>query len=404
MASKLTDIHPGQNELGEGVSLVHRGANRRRFLLAKSDELDTDVAEILAVPVAKEAALLDAVRASGGDESVEKAAATVARAHAALTDAYSDATPEQRAALAKAVGELMSDEPDDDEPDVDVDEDNDEKVMKAYEEIVKSFTAEQRQEMARSGEALTDGSYPIPDREYLERAIHAVGRGKNNSHGAIRAHIVKRAKALGAESLLPDTWEDVTKEADMPETETTVPIKKDDGTWDLSGVPEEQRTAFEAILKSHDDELAELRKQAEVEQTKAEEALKIAKAEQETRLTREFVEKSAGLAQLAKSDDEFGVVLRDIAKAEQDGHLAEGTYAKLETVLKAANEQIEKGDLYAETGRTGTTAGAGDAQARLDSAAAELRKSDSNLTKAQSVAKALENDPSLYTAIKKEQG
>lgn len=67
------------------------------------------------------------------------------------------------------------------------------------------YSAEDRRKMAASGAAMPDGSYPIANRADLENAIHAVGRG-SGSHTAIRAHIVKRAKALGAADLLPDDW------------------------------------------------------------------------------------------------------------------------------------------------------------------------------------------------------
>ena len=52
---------------------------------------------------------------------------------------------------------------------------------------------------------MPDGSYPIADSEDLDNAIHAVGRG-GADHDAIRAHIIKRAKALGLTSRIPDNW------------------------------------------------------------------------------------------------------------------------------------------------------------------------------------------------------
>lgn len=62
-----------------------------------------------------------------------------------------------------------------------------------------------RDDMAKSGAAMPDGSYPIKDAEDLANAIHAVGRG-NADHNAIRAHIIARAKALGLSSQIPDNW------------------------------------------------------------------------------------------------------------------------------------------------------------------------------------------------------
>jgi len=62
-----------------------------------------------------------------------------------------------------------------------------------------------RDEMAKKGEAMADGSYPIGDEDDLKKAIKAVGRG-DASHDSIRAHIIKRAKALKLSSLIPDNW------------------------------------------------------------------------------------------------------------------------------------------------------------------------------------------------------
>lgn len=50
--------------------------------------------------------------------------------------------------------------------------------------------------------AMSDGAFPIRNRSDLERAIHALGRAKNPD--AVKAHIRKRAKALGAEAWLKE--------------------------------------------------------------------------------------------------------------------------------------------------------------------------------------------------------
>lgn len=62
-----------------------------------------------------------------------------------------------------------------------------------------------RDKMAKSGEAMSDGSYPIADEEDLNNAIRAVGRG-GADHDAIRRHIIKRAKAIGHSDAIPDNW------------------------------------------------------------------------------------------------------------------------------------------------------------------------------------------------------
>jgi hypothetical protein len=69
--------------------------------------------------------------------------------------------------------------------------------------IFESYSDEQRMELADKGFALSDGSYPIKDLKDLKNAIMAYGRSKDQPRTA--KFIVKRAKALGAEDLIPDT-------------------------------------------------------------------------------------------------------------------------------------------------------------------------------------------------------
>jgi hypothetical protein len=76
-------------------------------------------------------------------------------------------------------------------------------------EVKGKYTAEQQREMLDKGEAYrnADGepSYPIGDSEDLSNAIHAVGRG-GAEHDAIRAYIIRRARALGHSDMIPDNW------------------------------------------------------------------------------------------------------------------------------------------------------------------------------------------------------
>lgn len=68
----------------------------------------------------------------------------------------------------------------------------------------EKYPAADRKKMADEGTALPDGSFPIADVEDLHNAIQAIGRAKDPA--AAKAHIKKRAAALGAESVLPESW------------------------------------------------------------------------------------------------------------------------------------------------------------------------------------------------------
>ena len=70
--------------------------------------------------------------------------------------------------------------------------------------LKRAFTEQQRGEMAKDGTALADGSFPISTKEDLANAIQAFGRASDKA--AAKRHIMQRAKALGAESLIPATW------------------------------------------------------------------------------------------------------------------------------------------------------------------------------------------------------
>ena len=80
-------------------------------------------------------------------------------------------------------------------------------ISNAYAEVelvvMENYDTEQRKEMASKGLALPDGSFPIKNLEDLKNAIQAYGRAKDQSKAA--KFIAKRAKALSAEDLIPDT-------------------------------------------------------------------------------------------------------------------------------------------------------------------------------------------------------
>jgi prohead serine protease len=91
-------------------------------------------------------------------------------------------------------------------------------VMKGEEyEYKRTFSAEQRRELARSGKAMPDGSFPIVNKEDLSNAIGLAGNASDP--GAARAHIRRRARALGATDMIPDTW-DKKKAAKRPDEDS----------------------------------------------------------------------------------------------------------------------------------------------------------------------------------------
>lgn len=70
--------------------------------------------------------------------------------------------------------------------------------------LKRDFTTMQREADAKEGVAMPDGSFPIANVHDLHNAIDLVGRATDPS--AAKAHIIGRAKALGAHGSLPQAW------------------------------------------------------------------------------------------------------------------------------------------------------------------------------------------------------
>ena len=70
--------------------------------------------------------------------------------------------------------------------------------------LKREFSAEQRRSAAESGAALPDGSFPIHNKSDLHNAMQAIGRAKDPAKA--KAHIRRRAKALGLSGELSDAF------------------------------------------------------------------------------------------------------------------------------------------------------------------------------------------------------
>lgn len=78
------------------------------------------------------------------------------------------------------------------------------KALEAELATKRLYSRERRMSMAESGEAMEDGSFPIADEADLSNAIQAHGRAADVD--AAKAHIMKRAKELGLEEMIPEEW------------------------------------------------------------------------------------------------------------------------------------------------------------------------------------------------------
>lgn len=166
-----------------------------------------------------------------------------------------------------------------------------------------------------------------------------------------------------------DEEEDDEDEDDEDEAETSKgdPLAKAD-------------PAVKALIEKQAKAISKAEKRAEAAEA-------VAKAERKERLRKEFVEKAKTLPMISDTPDDFGALLEEASEK-----LSEDDYKKFEGLLKAANEQITKSNLFDEIGNGGL----GSVNASVEAKANELRKADPTLSEAQAIARAYEMNPALY--------
>lgn len=240
---------------------------------------------------------------------------------------------------------------------------------------------------------------------------------KNPTDGDGRSTIP--AKTSHEESdMAPKTDDDVISKDELPpevvayiealEDELDA-VSKDDDTPtepEPSGAPDEEDEEEEDEEDSTDVEKAlakadpavravieKMQKQSERDRKRIEKAEKAAEAERTERRRRDFVTKAEQLPMISTNKDELGELLRRVDDLDPK------TAEKIETLFKAANEQIRKSNLFTEVGKTGGAISIGES---VDKAAKEIMGKDPKLTYEQAVAKAYDENPALYDEEVKE--
>ena len=71
---------------------------------------------------------------------------------------------------------------------------------------------DEREAMAKKGEAMPDGSFPVRNVEDLKNAISSYGRSKEADRAKVRKHIQKRANALKVRHMIPEEWKNLSSQ------------------------------------------------------------------------------------------------------------------------------------------------------------------------------------------------
>ena len=181
----------------------------------------------------------------------------------------------------------------------------------------------------------------------------------------------------------------VKKETLKMANPVSIPVsfsKRDDGSYDLTGVPEEMQATVEQLCKAQD---TAVQKAVELEE--------ILKAERDERLRRDYIEKAEKeFPSLPGTSVEIGLLLKTLNDLDTD--VAE----KIEGVFTTVNAQLASGSVLEEVGCSAVEAET-TAWGRIEKQAAEMMSSG-EVSKAAAISKVLEMNPKLYQDYLKEGG
>lgn len=386
----LTDVD------GDEVSLVERAANRRRFLLLKGErKLDAELSDILEIPWEREGSLLDAIRKDGlNDETVEKAVVAAVRLLKGVegefspelveklgAELYGRTNPKLNTTSVSGAGELTG-------------------AAGGDETNPGTASGPSKDGSGRDGELIGTGE--TQPKVAADHAADCDGDCGGTCMAKADAPDDDEEKGSFADRFKRKTKKAVTKEdpavvvaGEIDETEggtvgVQVPVRKEDGSWDYTDVPEESRAFFsEQIAKAEkmETELAEARERLQ----KADDTMK----------HRESLAKAASLSHVAPAD-ELAPILKEASEK-----LDAETVEKLHAILDAAEERIVKGDLFVEQGAraVGNGTDSSDAYSQaVELAKGVVEKSDVRISQEQALSRVFQDNPSLYSKYLAETG
>lgn len=229
---------------------------------------------------------------------------------------------------------------------VEIDEKQEEKDEEEVEK--RDFSADERKKLAEEGKAMPDGSFPIENKEDLKNAIRLAGQAKDKK--AAIDFICRRARALGAEDMIPEGWGKADKAVEAEEM-TKADCRKED--------------IFEAVCKAMDkadDSIKEkcgklFHKMVEKglhckcdKCAKAVESEKAEKADADTDLHKEAepMEKADYSEQLSKAMSVIEDLKKGFDTLKSDNEALKKTVEKLENEPIPGGAMIAHGTLVAE--------------------------------------------------------
>jgi hypothetical protein len=349
MAKKLFDLDPAE------VSLVGKGANKKRFLVYKSGErvMPANIETLLKKADAKTIA------------HIEKILKNAPPSNSGMTSEDLPPKPDsatfkddaQVQAAMKAAARILAPHKDKLSSD----------HMKTMSHDLGINTGEGQAAVKPEAEGPGGGNEPT----VAGKAQMAIPENVKEEHHAAALDMAQKAYSSHLEKMGYRKYDDQqptqkSKEKENDDDDGGDDVSKSLKDFDLSKVPAAVREPLEAIFKSNQ----ELVKKNETLSSQLAE-------EQDRRKQKEYVEKAQGFKHLGANTEELATTLKTIASRDPEAA------AKVESVLKAADAQIKAGGaLYGELGSRISKADAGSPEGQMKAMVeAHVAKSDGKQSK-----------------------
>lgn len=377
----------------EEVSLVKRGANKKKFLVLKDDEgtkmprkesdslrevrnLVNGVDPKIMAKVDKVVKNMSGMKPEdlppGKDSATYKSEEVDPEMHPEGPKPLSDRAQVALKAMARIAAPFK-------------DEMGDHHVMAALKEVGIGGDEEQPGEVGHAIGHSEDG---------MGKAMHDMNKGKaipekvEEKHHAEALEFAKKAykshmekmgyqkypaeqPAMKAKHLADEDDEEGEENVDKSK------VSKAAESVDLSAFPEAQRPALQQIFKSH---AALVQKNEELTADK-ERVEKELKTERELRRDKEFIQKAHSFTHVGGDVKELAETMKALEDADPSGKALK----LFESKLRAANEQVKKGELFGTMGTTISKSGSAgnDAFAKLNSLVDQIVMKGSDVTREQ---------------------
>jgi hypothetical protein len=187
---------------------------------------------------------------------------------------------------------------------------------------------DEREKLAKKGEAMKDGSFPIRNVEDLKNAISSYGRSKEADRAKVRKFIEKRANALKVRHMIPAEWKELSsKEAALAVDSMRSRIAAMTAAAPLPDISEDDLKEVEDAKIAADKESADIA--AEIEARKDDSTSVVDKIDQQTGRTKYVPGKT-------QPRDARGKFRKVLARLKQDLGVA-GLQQVLQQVEQAEN-------------------------------------------------------------------